>query len=144
MGLALRGNVGNRCQNSNSREFTGAPVILGLRRSQVTQVTSGAAQPQAKGELVKNSLLVLSALMPFLATAKTANLSPVGTVSSASFNAEDPNLASDNLGGIEYALVLPDHSTPSQVSQLIREVQKLQSQGLLKFNSEDGVIEVSN
>lgn len=85
---------------------------------------------------MKNSLLVLSALMPFLATAKTAN--------SASFNAEDPNLASDKVGGIEYALVLPDHSTPSQISQLIREVQKLQSQGLLKFNSDDGVIEVSN
>jgi hypothetical protein len=97
---------------------------------------------------VKNSLLVLSALMPFLATAKTANLSSAETVSSNSFNAEDPNLESDHsagkLGGVEYALVLPDHSTPSQVSQLIREVQKLQSQGLLKFNSEDGVIEVSN
>ncbi len=100
---------------------------------------------------MKNSLLVLSALMPFLASAKTSNLAASESAlsessSSASFNAEDPNLqsASGSGGGVEYALVIPDHSTPSQVSQLIREVRKLQSQGLLKFNAEDGVIEVSN
>lgn len=167
MGAHVLGlSVGSLCQNSNSRDGVGPPANLSLRRFEEKgpiRDDARVALPQmsfrrgrisgtrcrstllSKGEIVKNSLLVLSALMPFLAAAKTS-LPVSESTNPSTYNSGDPNLQfeSDSGGGVEYALVIPDHSSPAQISQLIREVRKLQDQGLLKFNAEDGVIEVKN